>query len=98
MKYVWTAIFSIIAILFSYLVGKRSSIRNNGSGADSVRDGINDSANKSERITGGIADAEKSVDNVTKRLDDATVGLAKAIGIVQGIRDRGAKKTDDASN
>ena len=100
MKYakVWAAILALLGAIGAFIIGKRSGVRNNGSGADSIRNGLDDIKNGAVRITTRTIDAEKSVDSITDRIDSASKGLDTAIGIVQGIRNRGAKKTDDTSD
>ena len=95
---VWAAILAILGAIGAFIFGKRSSVRNNGSGIDSIRRGFDDIQNGAVRITVRTIDTQKSVDNITKRIDEASIGIDSALGIVQGVRDRGAKKADVASD
>ena len=95
---IYAAILSFIGLVVSYLFGKRSSVRDNGSGAVSIRDGLDDSASKSASVTDGIVNAEKRVDSIAKRIDGASIGIDYSFGILQDVRARGAKKTDDVSH
>lgn len=99
MKYakIWATILAIIGAIVAFIFGRRSRILDNGGRANTIRNGIDDSASRASTVTVGIVDAEKSVDNIASRVDNASKGIGDAIGIIQRIRDRGAKKTDDAS-
>lgn len=100
MKYakIWATILAILGAIVAFIFGKRSSVRDNGSGADRIGNGLDDSADRASTVTSGIVNAEKRVDNIASRVDNASKGISDALGIVQAIRNRGAKKTDDASD
>ena len=87
MKYVISAILGAIAVLFSYLIGKRS-VHDNRSGTNSIGTGIDDSAS-------GATSIAKGIDSVAKRVTSASSQIDSALGILQTIRNRGTKKADD---
>ncbi len=98
MKYVLSAILGAIAFLFYRIIGKRSSIRDNGSGVDATRNSLDDSSKRVESIKAGISDSTEKLDNIAKRIDNASRGIDDALGIVEAIRSRGAKKEADTDS
>jgi hypothetical protein len=87
----WAGIIAVIGAIVAFIFGRRSNLHDNGSGVDSIGNGIDDGANRAESITSGNSDAEKRLDNIAGRIDNAAIGIEEAIGIVQDIRKRGSK-------
>jgi hypothetical protein len=98
MKYVLSAILGAIAFMFYRLFGKRASVRDNGSGVEPIRNSLDNSAKRAESIKAGISDTTEKLDNIARRIDNASRGIDDAIGIVQAIRSRGAKKEADTNS
>ena len=92
MEYILSAIVGALALLVAYLFRGKPGIHNNGSGAGGIRDSIADSKNRADDITDQIVDTSGTVADIKSHIDTAGTSIDRAIGIVQSIRRRGAKK------